>query len=85
MRLQSSSQANRIITAVVGSTLLIVGVAMLALPGPGWIVIFFGLTILSAEFLWARLLLRRLKQAGQKASDMVSPSRAVNSESSKVR
>jgi uncharacterized protein (TIGR02611 family) len=49
---------------VVGSTVIAIGVAMLVTPGPGWLVIFLGLSILGAEFVWARRLLRRLKRTG---------------------
>lgn len=40
--------------AVAGSTVLLVGVAMIVLPGPAVLVIPLGLTILSKEFPWAR-------------------------------
>jgi len=83
MRFDSTRQAKRIIVALIGSTVLFVGIAMLVLPGPGWLVIFFGLTILSAEFVWAQRLLRRLKQAGQTAKDWVSPSRSDGGDSSR--
>ena len=56
-------QAKRIIKIVVGFTLLILGILLLVLPGPGWVIIFFGLALLAAEFAWARLLLDRLKTA----------------------
>jgi uncharacterized protein (TIGR02611 family) len=45
-----------------GFALLVAGIAMLALPGPGWIAIFAGLTLLATEFDWARRLLDRLKR-----------------------
>jgi len=54
-------QAKRLVRVVVGFTLLIVGVALLVLPGPGWVTIFLGLALLGAEFAWARRLLDRLK------------------------
>ena len=43
-----------------GSTVLIAGIAMLVLPGPGLVVIIAGLAILATEFAWAE---RRLHQA----------------------
>ena len=46
-----------------GFGLLVAGIAMLALPGPGWIAIFAGLTLLATEFDWAQRLLDRLKRA----------------------
>jgi hypothetical protein len=44
-----------------GFLLLAAGIAMIALPGPGWLTIFAALAILAGEFLWARKLLDRLK------------------------
>jgi uncharacterized protein (TIGR02611 family) len=55
---------------VFGGTVLLLGVVMLAAPGPGLLTIFAGLTILAAEFAWARRLLKRTRAAfgGIKAS-----------------
>lgn len=44
----------RIGRVVLGTVLLIGGVAMLVLPGPGIAAIFVGITFLSHEFHWAR-------------------------------
>jgi Kef-type K+ transport system membrane component KefB len=55
-------QARRIVVAVVGFTVIAIGGAMIVLPGPGWLVIFLGLSILAVEFVWARRLLGRLKR-----------------------
>jgi tellurite resistance protein TerC len=63
-----------IITSLVGFTVLLVGVAMLVLPGPGLVVIAFGLVILSAEFVWARRALDRMKEQGRKVRDRWGPS-----------
>jgi len=57
--------ARRMIVVVVGFTVLLVGVAMIVLPGPAIIVIPAGLAILSAEFLWARSLLRQIRSAAE--------------------
>jgi uncharacterized protein (TIGR02611 family) len=43
---------------VVATLVILVGVVLLALPGPGWLVIFAGLGILATEFEWAARLLR---------------------------
>jgi uncharacterized protein (TIGR02611 family) len=51
----------RTVVAVVGSTILLVGIAMIALPGPAVLVIPLGLAILATEFLWARRLLERAR------------------------
>jgi tellurite resistance protein TerC len=65
-------QAKRLIKIVFGVTALIVGVAMLVLPGPGVLVIAFALAILGGEFVWARRLLDRMKEAARRARDAIS-------------
>ena len=47
----------RIVVGVVGTLVILTGVVLLPLPGPGWLVIFLGLGILSSEFEWAARLL----------------------------
>ena len=54
--------ARRIVVAVIGGTVVLVGVAMIVLPGPAIVVIPAGLAILGTEFVWARRLLQRLKE-----------------------
>lgn len=53
--------AVRVAKTVGGFALLIAGIAMLALPGPGWLTIAAGLALLATEFAWAERLLNRLK------------------------
>ena len=55
--------ARRIVVAVVGATVLLLGLVMIVTPGPAIVVIPVGLTILSIEFAWARHWLRRLREA----------------------
>lgn len=62
-------QARRVVILVTGSTVLLVGIIMIFLPGPAILVIPLGLTILAAEFAWARLWLRRIRRAGKKLQD----------------
>jgi tellurite resistance protein TerC len=57
----SLRQAKRIIIAVIGFTVLLMGVAMIILPGPAVVVVPVGLAILGTEFVWARRLLRRAR------------------------
>jgi len=56
--------AKRIAIAIVGGTVLLVGVAMIVLPGPAIVVIPVGLGILGLEFAWARQWLRKIKEGG---------------------
>ena len=55
--------ARRIVVAVVGATVLLLGVIMLVTPGPAIVVIPVGLAILSIEFTWARHWLKRLRES----------------------
>lgn len=47
---------------VVGIAVVVAGVIMLPLPGPGWLVIFAGMAIWATEFVWAQLVLRWTKR-----------------------
>lgn len=58
-------QARRLIILIVGATLLLGGAVMLVTPGPGWLLIFAGLSVLAVEFVWARRLLNRIKAKGR--------------------
>jgi tellurite resistance protein TerC len=58
-------QAKRVVIAVIGFTVLLVGVALLVLPGPAFLVIPAGLAILAIEFAWARRWLQRIKQLAE--------------------
>jgi len=55
-------QAKRVITIVIGFTVILLGIAMLILPGPGIVTIIMGLAILGTEFVWARRLYRRFEK-----------------------
>jgi uncharacterized protein (TIGR02611 family) len=44
----------RVAVAVVGLSMLFVGIAAIPYPGPGWGIVFLGLAILATEFYWAR-------------------------------
>ncbi len=56
------AQARKIVVAVIGTTVILAGVAMLVLPGPGWLAIFGGLAILATEFAWAKWMLKYAKK-----------------------
>ena len=61
----------RVGVTIVGFVVLIVGIAMLALPGPGWVAIFLGLGILSSEYVWAQRLLQKAKVKAEQAKNAV--------------
>ncbi|MFE9998662.1 TIGR02611 family protein [Streptomyces avermitilis] len=58
---------------IVGLAVVVAGVIMLPLPGPGWLVIFGGMAIWATEFVWAQLVLRwtkrKVTEATQRALD----------------
>jgi tellurite resistance protein TerC len=62
--------ARRIAVTLVGGTVLAIGVALLVLPGPAFVVIPVGLAILGVEFAWARHWLRKVKQRSSDLLDM---------------
>ncbi|HTO54803.1 MAG TPA: TerC/Alx family metal homeostasis membrane protein [Myxococcota bacterium] len=64
--------ARRMVVLVIGGTVLLVGVAMLVLPGPGLVVAPAGLAILATEFLWAKRLLARVRDSAATAASTVS-------------
>ena len=63
--------ARKVAVAVIGTTVLAFGIALIVLPGPAFIVIPIGLAILATEFLWARRLLRRVRQGATSAYERV--------------
>ncbi len=65
-------QARRLIVLVVGCTVLLIGLALLVLPGPAFVVIPIGLGILATEFVWARRLLARVKRDAARAVSAVT-------------
>ena len=54
--------ARRLVVAVIGGTVLLMGVVMLVTPGPGIVTILAGLALLATEFIWARRLLKRARE-----------------------
>jgi uncharacterized protein (TIGR02611 family) len=71
MVFRSIEQVRRFFKILAGFTLLAVGVVMFFTPGPGWLVIFLGLTLLAAEFVWARRLMDHMKHQSSRIKDSV--------------
>jgi uncharacterized protein (TIGR02611 family) len=55
-------QAKRLVVFVVGAAVLLLGLVLLVLPGPGLITIALGLSILASECVWARQILKHFRQ-----------------------
>ena len=71
MILRTVEQVRRVFLIIAGFTLLMAGGVMLVTPGPGMVVIFLGLGLLAAEFVWARRLMERIKREGVRFKDAV--------------
>lgn len=62
----------RVIVAIIGFTVLLIGVAMIVLPGPAVVVIPLGLAILATEFVWARRVLKKAKGYFDKGKEKIT-------------
>jgi tellurite resistance protein TerC len=61
--------AKRVVTVIIGMTVLLFGIALLVLPGPAFVVIPIGLAILATEFAWARRTLRIVRESAEKGAE----------------
>ncbi len=66
----------RLVVLVSGTAVVGAGVAMLALPGPGILVILFGLVILATQFVWAERALDRMTVTAAAAANTASTHRS---------
>ena len=57
----------RVAVSIVGAAVLLAGLAMLVLPGPGFLVVVLGFAILGTEYAWAAAALERTKKAADRA------------------
>jgi len=64
--------ARRIAIFIVGSTVVLIGIAMLVLPGPAVVVIPVGLAILATEYAWARRWLKIIRESAEKGADKLN-------------
>jgi hypothetical protein len=63
--------SKRVAVTIVGFCVVLAGLAMLVLPGPGIIVIVAGLAILATEYVWAQRLLKIAKEKANEAKDAI--------------
>lgn len=74
--IETLKKVKRIVVGIIGFTILIIGVLLLVLPGPAFLVIPLGLGILATEFVWAKQLLKKVKaKLLKQSSDTSSPSK----------
>ena len=62
----------RIAVTVVGAALVVLGLAMLVLPGPGLLVVFAGFAVLATEYVWAATAVERAKALGTAAKNRIT-------------
>lgn len=62
----TNERVKKVFIGLIGGTLLLLGIVMLILPGPGLPVIAAGLALLATEFFWARRALRNAKGTAAK-------------------
>ena len=73
--------ARKVVIALIGGTVTLIGIAMIVLPGPAFIVLPAGLAILAIEFAWARRWLKKVKRMAHEAMDKMhhnSPQHPAN-------
>ena len=71
-RTNAMKQIKRMMVMVVGGTVLAIGIALIVLPGPAFIVIPLGLAILAVEFAWARRWLHKARELLQRKNRSVA-------------
>ena len=67
LRVADIPHVRKLFVGVVGTTVLLIGLALLVLPGPAFVVIPLGLAILATEFVWARRWLDKAREWFNKA------------------
>src|SRR3954464_8526280 len=63
-----------VVIAVLGGLLTLAGIALLVLPGPGFVLVAAGLAVLATRFSWARKPLDYAKDKAQSGVDEVAKS-----------
>ncbi len=65
-RAAPSGLFRKVAVAIVGVVVILVGIPLIPLFGPGWLIVFSGLAILASEFEWAGRLRDRIRSRFQK-------------------
>lgn len=55
-------KARKVIVTIVGGLLVLIGIILIFIPGPAFVVIPAGLALLATEFEWARKLLKKFRE-----------------------
>lgn len=63
--------ARRVVLLVVGLTIVVIGVILMPLPGPGLLIVLGGLALLALEFAWARIWMQRIRDSASDVTEAV--------------
>lgn len=74
----SYATARKIVVAVIGATVVSLGIVMIVLPGPAFLFIPAGLAILAIEFAWARRRLQQFQEGGSRIWSTLRGSAGAN-------
>ncbi|WP_432572068.1 PGPGW domain-containing protein [Kineococcus sp. SYSU DK005] len=72
---RSAQSVKKVLVTVAGAALTLTGVALLVLPGPGFVLVAAGLAVLATQFAWARRPLNRAQREAWRGVDEVGSSR----------
>jgi uncharacterized protein (TIGR02611 family) len=70
------SKPYRVMFVIVAFAVVLGGLALVPLPGPGWAIVFVGLGMLALEFKWAENLMEKILdrlEAAKEAAESASP------------
>lgn len=67
-------QARRVVILVLGGSVVLLGIALIFLPGPAFVVIPIGLAILGLEFTWARRWLKKMRETASDLQEQITKS-----------
>ena len=70
----------KLFVTVVGPLVVLTGIAMTVLPGPGLVVVALGLALLALEYMWAQAALRLMVRVLIRARDAALPRKAQASD-----
>jgi len=75
-RIRSNPHSHRVykwVVGIVGLVIVVGGLALVPLPGPGWLIVIFGLIVWASEFVWASNLLAWVKARLGEWNDWIRP------------
>ncbi len=73
MRKRPLHRTRKVVTAIVGGVVVVIGVILIPLPGPGGLIVLGGLAVLATEFDGAQKLVDRIKDRVRQALARARP------------